>query len=215
MYKNIDFTKNGGFPVTQDTLAFMQEGYNETITALAATYGQYVILSGVEDLGTNYSDGWIIYNGELVKFIGGVKTARVAIEETTADETFGDDSVNTVYYTRVAKCVTVGGVLFSEFSRVKYRETVIASSGPLGIFNLTFIRVGNIVHVQTSHTSDTGPGDVTDIIPIWARPTTTLTFKCYSSYVDQGFVIFRPNGTITLQNNASTGHEITASYLLQ
>ena len=97
MYKNIDFTKNGGFPVTQDTLAFMQEGYNETIAAITSTFGQYVILSGVTDLGSTYSDGWIIYNGELVKFVGGIKTARVAIEETATDETFGDDSVNTVY----------------------------------------------------------------------------------------------------------------------
>ena len=73
--KTIDFTRPGGFPLTQDQLNYLQSAYTEAISAIAAMGGSSmapVIVSGM--VVTNPSagsyaitDGWFCYNGEMVR----------------------------------------------------------------------------------------------------------------------------------------------------
>lgn len=118
MYKRIDFTKLEGLAVYQDTLDFLQLSYRDTISAIARAFGSKVIVTGVTDLGANYSDGWVVIDGELLPFVGGLKSGRIIIEELTDTEVFGDNTTQTVYFTRRAKLGVTGGYAFTDFIRV-------------------------------------------------------------------------------------------------
>jgi hypothetical protein len=131
MYKRIDFSKLEGLATYQDTLDFLQISYREAISAIAKAFGSRVIVTGVNDLGTSYSDGWIVIDGELMPFVAGLKTDRVVVEELTDTEIFNNGSIQTVYYTKRAKLGNIGGYPFSDFIRV---DTMSAIS--LGLKNL-------------------------------------------------------------------------------
>jgi len=118
MYKKIDFTKLEGLAVYQDTLDFLQTSYRDAISAIAKALGTRVIVTGVTDQGSTYSDGWVIIDGELMPFAGGLKTARVIIEDVTGTEVFADGTTQTVYYTRRAKLGVTGGFAFTDFIRI-------------------------------------------------------------------------------------------------
>ena len=118
MNRRIDFNQLGGFPISQNTLAFLQQSYRDAFAALAAYFGDFVILSGVTDLGANYSDGWVCINGELVPFIGGTKASNIVITETVVGKLFADGSTKNVWYTRSASCASSGGTPFTSFTRL-------------------------------------------------------------------------------------------------
>ena len=131
MYKRIDFSKLEGLATYQDTLDFLQISYREAISAIAKAFGSRVIVTGVNDLGTSYSDGWVVIDGELMPFVPGLKTDRVVVEELTDTEIFNNGSIQTVYYTKRAKLGNIGGYPFNDFIRV---DTMSAIS--LGLKNL-------------------------------------------------------------------------------
>jgi hypothetical protein len=131
MYKRIDFSKLEGLATYQDTLDFLQISYREAISAVAKAFGSKVIVTGVTDQGLSYSDGWIIIDGELMPFTGGLKTDRIVVDELTDTEIFNDGSIQTVYYTKRAKLGITGGFAFTDFIRV---DTLSAIS--LGLKNL-------------------------------------------------------------------------------
>jgi len=118
MNKYIDFTKLEGLATYQDTLAFLQESYRGAFAGIAASFGNHVIISGVADLGANWGDGWVVIDGELLPFAGGLKAAQVIVEELTDTEVFGDDSIQTVYFTKRAKCASAGGTDMVDFVRL-------------------------------------------------------------------------------------------------
>ncbi len=75
--KAIDFTKPGGFPLTQNQLDYLQQAYTESIKALGAmgiNGSAPVIISGmtktVSGGTTTISGGWFYYNGDMVRFPG-------------------------------------------------------------------------------------------------------------------------------------------------
>ncbi|HXS38346.1 MAG TPA: hypothetical protein VN721_16710 [Flavipsychrobacter sp.] len=69
--RKFDFSQPGGFPLTQDTLDWLQTAYTETILALAAIGGSGpFIVSGFTATGWTVAPGWIFYNGELLYFVG-------------------------------------------------------------------------------------------------------------------------------------------------
>lgn len=130
--KRIDFTKLGGFPLTQDTLAFMQLAYQEAVAGLAKLAGDNVIVSGMADNGTAVTDGWILVNGELLPFQAGNKQTYFIITETTGDETFEDDSVKTVYYTRQARFGSgAGQIAYASLTRLDDLKTLNANVASL------------------------------------------------------------------------------------
>ena len=113
--KEIDFSKTGGFPLTQDTLEYMQEGYREILVALA-TYGidanniaanTPVALTGMAVSGSIYKAGWFYYNGAIICFptdidisgfptLGGGSVYGYSISETDTPLTFNDSSTPSV-----------------------------------------------------------------------------------------------------------------------
>ena len=118
MNRRIDFTQLGGFPISQNSLAFLQQSFRDAFAGLAAYFGDYVILSGVADLGANYGDGWMAINGELVPFVGGTKASNVVITESVASKLFADGNTKNVWYTRTASCASSGGTPFTSFTRL-------------------------------------------------------------------------------------------------
>lgn len=97
--KRIDFTQQGGFPLTQDILGFMQEGYSDLSAAIAAMLGGNVIVSGVQPNGAGYTGGWVVFDGELLPFVGGIYPNFVA-SVSAASETFADGQNKTVRFTK-------------------------------------------------------------------------------------------------------------------
>jgi len=74
--QQIDFTKPGGLPFSQDILRFMQDSFKQMINVVAqlgktALLGSNVAMKlvGMASLGGgNYSEGWFLYNGEVIYF---------------------------------------------------------------------------------------------------------------------------------------------------
>lgn len=124
MYKHVDFTQLEGLPLTQNTLKFLQESYRDAFAGLAAFAGDYVILSGVADLGANWGDGWVAINGEILPFVGGTKAAQIVIEETVVAKLFADGNSRNAWYTRVAKSGVIGGVDHTSFTRMSTLKTL-------------------------------------------------------------------------------------------
>lgn len=61
----------GGFPLDQQALEFMQASYKDIATGLSTLTGGNVILSGCVVTGGAVTTGWIVWNGELLPFMGG------------------------------------------------------------------------------------------------------------------------------------------------
>ncbi|TAN18840.1 MAG: hypothetical protein EPN37_04570 [Chitinophagaceae bacterium] len=101
--KRIDFSQLGGFPLTQDALDFMQQSYRNALVGVAQLAGDAVILSGMIDNGTAVTDGWILYNGELLPFLAGNKQTYFIIEDITGTDQFQDNTIRIIYHTRQAR----------------------------------------------------------------------------------------------------------------
>jgi hypothetical protein len=115
--KSIDFTKPGGFPLTQDQLNYLQKAYVESTNALAMMGGSgpaAFIISGMEITSPSagsydISDGWFFYNGEMVRFtassvsgIGGGTDAYVVISPSVNSLVFYDGSTPNVIFDSTA-----------------------------------------------------------------------------------------------------------------
>ena len=96
---SIYFTKYQQFPMSSETLQFMQ---NMVLAAsnLALIGGKNFILSGCEEIGNNVSKGYVVVDGEIMPFAGGAKMSTVVIEETTSDVRVYNQTYNALYYTR-------------------------------------------------------------------------------------------------------------------
>lgn len=115
--KRFDFTQMGGFPLTQDRLEWMQDGYITAINALAGLAGgtNPLSLDGVEltagswTTGGTVSDGWVWHPTlGLMPFIGGVFTTTtmgVAYTDLVTPLTFQNNSQPNVQIRRVARIV--------------------------------------------------------------------------------------------------------------
>lgn len=90
----IDFSKQGGFPLDQHTLDFMQEGYLSMLKAISRVAGEKVILSGTQATG-----GWCVIDGDILEYDRGTGD-YCFISESKDMVTFEDKSRNEVYCTR-------------------------------------------------------------------------------------------------------------------
>lgn len=121
--KGIDFTKLGGYPFTQDTLDYLQTAYTEAVGALCAAGGTAtgpMRISGMEvteptpgDVAV--SDGWFIYNGNLIRFIGdtvtpGSDVALVEITNGATSLTFNNGSSHNVLLESTATVIAAASV---------------------------------------------------------------------------------------------------------
>lgn len=109
--KLIDFTQPGGFPLTQDQLNYLQQGYQECLNALALSGADGLVpfrISGMEISNPTTGEyivagGWLFYNGQLVRFVPGSVTgasgaaeAYVVITTATSPLVFNDGSTPNV-----------------------------------------------------------------------------------------------------------------------
>lgn len=118
MNKQIDLSNTGGFPLEEDTLAFLQESYTGAFAAIAKLCGDKTILHGVVVTGANVSNGWISYNGELMPFIGGAVGAKVSISTVVNPVVFEDLVTRNAYFTKTASSGIVGDFDFSELAKI-------------------------------------------------------------------------------------------------
>jgi len=110
--KQIDFTKPGGMPLSQDVLSFMQSSYTEVLNALAACGGNGpCIISGMNTFSSlnasGVSDGWLYYNGEILKFNAAIfpqapypNITMVKINQSSTPLTYYDNGVKNVLTVR-------------------------------------------------------------------------------------------------------------------
>ncbi|MCW3088942.1 MAG: phage tail fiber protein [Ferruginibacter sp.] len=122
MNRAIDFTKLGGLYVYQDTLDFLQIAYSQALDAIAACYGEKVIVSGLQTIGGNVSDGWVVLNGQLLPVVGGAIQSYLFLETLVTAEQFADGVQRNVYTTKRLKFTSVSGgnYLFTDFARVPF-----------------------------------------------------------------------------------------------
>lgn len=118
MNKSIDFTFTGGLPATQYTTAWMQDSYRKAFIGLAGLIGDKVIVSGIEVVGGNVTNGWISVNGELLPFVGGPVGSDVIIQQITEDRVYNDNVNHTIYYNRQATIGSgAGSFPFADLTR--------------------------------------------------------------------------------------------------
>ncbi len=103
--ETLDLLQLGGLPVTQDMLDILQNAYRGSISGMNSIYGGNtglpLILYGMEEnivsaSGTDtitVSDGWILYNDEIIKFTGTVRTQATGSSNVTLIEITGDTAV--------------------------------------------------------------------------------------------------------------------------
>lgn len=115
-----------GFPVTNKTLRFLNEGTMENMRGLAMICGPKTILEGVEVDGTTVSDGWIAHEGQLIRFQGGTVYENVVISTQTENVGYNTDPENSssvsefpAYESKTAQCTAATGDFpFSDLVRL-------------------------------------------------------------------------------------------------
>jgi microcystin-dependent protein len=117
---NLNLTNPGLVGFTQDAAKFMQDAYSASIAALGGAIADNAILSGcVPDNNGNISAGFIVLNGEVLPFAGGLLLANFDVQEVTTNEQYYDGSQKPFYNIRTAVMRANGGVPFENFTRIK------------------------------------------------------------------------------------------------
>lgn len=123
-----DFTKTGGFPLTQDRLKFMQEAtadmhkwfsYGDDLYTPGTGNQQHLILSGVQSDGvTGLTNGFVAIAGEVLPFVGDPAGGNqwLLVENKTNLPFFGD-VLKDVQIERYVQQVSSGGTAMSAFKR--------------------------------------------------------------------------------------------------
>jgi hypothetical protein len=96
---SIDLLKYKQFPMSVETLAFMQDML--VLTArLASVGGSTYILDGCVEQGSNVSAGVLVVNGEILPFEGGIKSETVVIQENKESVQVYDVQYADIYISR-------------------------------------------------------------------------------------------------------------------
>jgi hypothetical protein len=198
----IDLEDNG-FPVTAKTLRFLQETNKIAFEALARSYGNCILHGVVQQLPSGiYTDGAIIYNGEVLPFSsGGVAGGYFRIVETSETAIYKNGLAIPAYFTRVAVAQATsanGGVLISSLARVNpiiqentAWQNVIMGNDYQALLNLTDqipqarvqngkIEIWGVYHRKLSAGSPAGNTTYTIFtLPTGIRPVKTQKLKVY------------------------------------
>src|SRR6218665_500678 len=139
--KKIDFTQQGGFPLTQDTLGWMQNGYGDVLKAFGKWLGPLVILEGCANTQGRYSEGWVAVDGEVMYKAAGYGEAVTEHSEPLAAD-YHDGTTRYPYENKTLIHGTGGNPLrwMSQFKRLDTFSdamTRIANSWQKGGDNLT------------------------------------------------------------------------------
>lgn len=98
----LDLDQSGGLPLSTQILDNMQSAYRTT-NELGRLAGDKIIVSGCVESGGVVTDGFIIINGELLKFKGSALSTYVVIQEVAENPRgFEDGSAKPIIYERYA-----------------------------------------------------------------------------------------------------------------
>ncbi len=191
----IEFSKSGGFPLTQDALNFMQSASADSFQALAGAMqtlcgNQYVILSGCDENDSIIGSGFVSILGEIMPLQGGAKGNHIIVVEEKTSVVYEDGISKEPYYNRYAKFGAGSGqVAWSEFKPTP--KKVIADQSTewenipfslLGVSGTLKARKTAIGHVELYLSVDLNTGLLTDwiidfgILPAKFRPNKLLRF---------------------------------------
>lgn len=98
----INFTGRNNFPLSVETMTFLQEMIG-TVGTLALLGGDTYILSGCETTDLNVSSGYVVIDGEILKFTGGALQEYVYIKESKRTVTAQGYTFSDVYNTRTVE----------------------------------------------------------------------------------------------------------------
>ncbi|MGY0039179.1 hypothetical protein [Pedobacter sp. NJ-S-72] len=121
---NINFQQTGGFPLETDTLNFMQTSY-ASLQSVTALGGSNYILSGCLASGRTFTDGYVVLNGELLPFRGGLEQSNIVIREDKQTRPFENGQSRDVFFTRYAEFGTgTDAVAWASLPRLMDLQTV-------------------------------------------------------------------------------------------
>lgn len=107
MFKTIKLDNTGGLYTYQETLDWLQTAYSQLLDAIAGSYGDKVIISGLTIAGGTVSSGWVVINGELLPFVSGAVADYAYVETATTNEQYDDTSTKPTYFIKRVKLATV------------------------------------------------------------------------------------------------------------
>ena len=155
----------GGFPLTTETLNFLQNTY-KIFNAISGLTGDLAIVSGCQQVGNTISDGVVAIEGELYPFEGTTIGANVFIKETQTAQTFEDGSSKNVYIQKVA---TFGNSTrtypWSSFKRILNNQQIEQQT--LSDDNSILKRLENLEN-RVTKTIPIG------LVAIWDRPASEI-----------------------------------------
>lgn len=115
----INFLGKDSFPLSSDTLEFMQEMILKCCEATLIGGSSYILSGCEEDAYGTVSKGVVVLNGEPYPFAGGQKENYVTIKEEYFDDHAFGESYPEVYTTRTAIFSnSMGGTKWADLSRV-------------------------------------------------------------------------------------------------
>ena len=118
--------EDNGFPFRAQTVRFLQDSYASAVNGIAKAIckergSDYVIIDGVEQVGTKLTSGTILFNGEVVPFEESSNNAYIQVVETVRSETYKSGLLLPAYFTRVARTTQAyvpGTYPLSSFKRI-------------------------------------------------------------------------------------------------
>lgn len=172
---NIDFQQTGGFPLETDTLNFMQDTY-KSLQGLAALAGDNYILSGCTVSGSSVSDGYVVINGEVMPFRGGLSQSNLIIREDKQTRSFENGQTRDVFFTRYVTFGTgTAAIPFSSLMRLKplslFRNLPNQSSSAIDLDDENTLATSRAVKLLNDKVETKLPAGC---ILIWSGSITTI-----------------------------------------
>lgn len=127
MNRDIFFNQLGGMYIYQNTLDFMQLSYGLTINAIAAFFGDKVILQGLQENAGTLSGGWVVYNGGMYEVIGGSSQPYLYVESSVSKEQFQDGNLKDTYRVTSLRLTGIasGNIPLAEFNRLPFNSSTL------------------------------------------------------------------------------------------
>lgn len=113
----INFLAQDSFPVSTDTLNRLQEA-TSMVAALALLGGSNYILSGCQEKDGKIDPGMIVFNGEILPFLGGAPLEFIEIQETKKTLEAFDEPYPEAYIDRVAVFADLGKYKWENMKRI-------------------------------------------------------------------------------------------------
>lgn len=114
----LNYNVTGGFPLKTERLQDIEEAYT-IFNALGYLGGDMTIISGCTVSGSNTTDGFVFYNGEVFDFKGGLTATNVKVIEELTYKFFEDGTSKVLYKKRYITFGSgSGSIAWANFNRL-------------------------------------------------------------------------------------------------